>query len=97
MTTEVPSFESMAEHFLLLADDRYPSADKVLQVISQMNLAGVKEKIIILSTMRDAVREMSPTRLYRSIQQRDELFTAIIEALETLEDELEEQEEQSDD
>jgi type III secretion protein W len=96
MTKEVPSFESMAEHFLLLADDRYPSADKVLQVISQMNLPGLKEKIIVLSTMRDAVREMSPTRLYRSIQQRDELFTAIIEALENLEDELEELEEQAD-
>lgn len=55
---------------------------------------SVRGKIILLSLMRDAIKEVSPTRIYRSMQHRDELYLAIIEALEDLEDELEELEEQ---
>jgi len=49
----------------------------------------VAAEIIILSQFRDAVRAISP-QFYRSIQHRDEVYMAIIEALEDLEDELEE-------
>lgn len=53
----------------------------------------VRLKIILLSQMRDAIKEVSPTYVFRSLQHRDELFTAIIQALEELEDELQDLEE----
>lgn len=53
------------------------------------SLEAVTAEIIVLSQFRDAVRTISP-RFYRSIQHRDEVYMAIIEALEDLEDELEE-------
>lgn len=86
------SFEKMTDTFFLLLKDRYPSADKVIQVISGLDVDNIHDKIIILSTMRDAIKEVSP-RLYRSLQHRDDLYMAIIEALENLEDELDEMEE----
>jgi type III secretion protein W len=55
----------------------------------------VTAEIILLSQFRDAVRAISP-RFYRSVQHRDEVYMAIIEALEDLEDELEEIEESMD-
>ena len=56
-------------------------------------LETVKLKIIVLSQMRDAIKEVSPAYVFRSMQHRDELYNAIIQALEELEDELEELEE----
>ena len=50
-------------------------------------------QIGVLNAMRDTVKEVSPTQLYRSLQHRDDLYLAIIEALEDLEDDLEELEE----
>jgi len=50
-------------------------------------------KIFVLSQMRDAVREVAMALIYKTLQHRDELYLAILEALEDLEDELEEMEE----
>jgi type III secretion protein W len=51
----------------------------------------INAKIILLSQFRDAVRQVSAGKVYRSIQHRDELYSAILDALESLEDELEEE------
>ena len=59
------------------------------------SIESVKMKIVILSLKRDEVKEVSPTLVFRSIQHRDDLYYAIIEALEELEDELEELEEKA--
>ncbi len=88
--------ELITKNFMELTADRYPSSDKVLQMIARMGVAGpgaspvqeVSAKIIILSRFRDAVRQVSPTHIFRSIQHRDDVFNAVIEALEQLEDEL---------
>ena len=56
-----------------------------------MSKEDVQKLIILFSQFRDAVRQVSP-KLYRSIEQRDDLYDAIIDALEDLEDELEEYE-----
>lgn len=56
-------------------------------------IANIKAQIIILSRIRDAIKEVSPTHVFRTIQHRDEVFNAVIEALENLEDRLEELEE----
>lgn len=85
------SFESMAKQFMSIASERYPSSDKVKQTAVRLGIEKwIAAKIIALSQFRDAVREVAVNQIYRSIQHRDELYLAILEALEDLEDELEE-------
>lgn len=57
------------------------------------SVESIKNQIIILSLMRDEIRQVSPNLVFRSLQHRDDLYFAIIESLEELEDELEELEE----
>lgn len=87
-------FELLAKQFIILAGDRYPSADKVFQLARTL---GIEEwliaKIIVFSQLRDAVREVAVYQIYTTIQHRDEVYTALIDALEALEEELEELEE----
>lgn len=85
------SFESISKQFMALAGDRYPSAAKVLQLAIKLGIEKwLIAKIIVFSQFRDAIREVAAGQIYKSIQHRDELYMAIIEALEDLEDELEE-------
>lgn len=85
------TFEQVAKQFMALVGDRYPSGDKVLQTAAKLGIdKSVMAKIIVLSQLRDAIREVALPQVYRSVQHRDELSTAIISALETLEEELEE-------
>jgi type III secretion protein W len=85
------SFELLAKQFVLLLQERYPSADKVLQLGTKLGIdKWILAKIIIFSQLRDAIREVALGQLYRSVQHRDELYTAILEALESLEEELDE-------
>lgn len=55
-----------------------------------MSEKSIKTKIIILSQMRDAIYQVSPHKIFRSPQHKQECFNAIVEALENLEDELSE-------
>jgi type III secretion protein W len=85
------TFESIARQFMALTAERYPSAAKVLQLASKLGIEKwLIAKIIVFSQLRDAIREVAVNQVYKSIQHRDELYMAIIEALEDLEDELEE-------
>lgn len=91
------NFEILAKLFFDIAEERYPSADKMRQYVSKLihplplsPLESFYIQIGVLNIMRDMVREVAPAQLYRSIQHRDDLYLAIIEALEDLEDELEE-------
>lgn len=89
------NFETMAKAFMALAADRYPSPGKVKDTAVKLGIEKwIQAKIIALSQLRDAVREVAVNQIYRSVQHRDELYMTIIEALEDLEDELEELEEQ---
>lgn len=85
------NFELMAKSFMSLAGERYPSPDKVLDQAKRLGIEDwILAKIIAFSQFRDSIRELAMSQIYRSLQHRDELFMAIIEALEDLEDELEE-------
>lgn len=90
----VPSqltFENLAKCFMQLCAERYPSSDKVLQQASKLGIdKSIQGKIIAFTQLRDGVREVAMNQIYRSLQHRDELYLALIEALENLEDELEE-------
>lgn len=89
------NFEVIAKLFFDLAEERYPSAEKMRQLTNQVvdplpinEIEGIHIKIGVLNAIRDMVKEVAPTQLYRSMQHRDDLYMAIIEALEDLEDEL---------
>lgn len=91
---EVPeslNFESLSKAFMALAAERYPTSDKILAQAGRLGIEKwIQAKIIALTQLRDAIREVAMNQVYRSLQHRDELYMAIIEALEELEDELEE-------
>lgn len=94
------NFEAIAGLFFDISEERYPGADKILQLTSRLVdpltpdiYERINIKISLLSAIRNMIREVSPTRLYRTIQHRDDLLAAVLEALESLEDELEEIEE----
>jgi type III secretion protein W len=94
------NFEVLAHLFFDLTAERYPSSEKIKQLVSRLvdpfaedPWENVHVKIAVLNMMRDMVKEVSP-RLYRSLQHRDDLYMAIIEALEDLEDRVEELEEE---
>jgi len=84
-------FEILAKQFVLLLQERYPTGEKVLQMAGKLGIdKWILAKIIVFSQLRDAIREVALNQLYRSVQHRDELYNAIIEALENLEEELDE-------
>jgi type III secretion protein W len=88
---ETLTFETMSRQFVTLLQERYPTADKVLQLAAKLGIdKELLAKIIVFSQMRDAVREIALFHFYRSIQHRDEIYKAILEALEQLEEELDE-------
>lgn len=95
---EIPhqlSFEQLAKQFMAFVGDRYPSADKALQLTTRLGIEKwLIAKIIALSQLRDAIREVSLHQIFKSVQHRDDSYSALIEALEDLEDELEELEEE---
>ncbi len=85
------TFEGMSRQFVMLLQERYPSPDKALQMAQKLGIhEQLMAKIIILSQMRDAVREIALNQFYRSIQHRDEIQKALMDALEELEEELDE-------
>ncbi len=84
--------ESLSLQFVSLLEERYPSADKVLQLLSKMGLenASTLGKIYALSQFRDALNEVSP-EFYRSNKHKEEVRDSILTALETLEQQYDEE------
>jgi len=90
----IPHFEKMADVYIKLLDDRYPSAEKILNTAKDLGIEGnIHAKIAIFTQMRDCIRQTAP-KLFQSQTHREEFWTAMIEALEDLEDELDELEEE---
>lgn len=88
------TFETMAQLYMKIVEDRYPAAAKIISLAGQLGITGQKEPLItVISQWRDAVRSVSP-RLYKTIQARDDIYTALLEALDGLEEEEEEKNEQ---
>jgi type III secretion protein W len=86
---------AVSDAFMELVGDRYPSGDKVLGLAQKLNIAhSTMGQIIVFQQMRDIVRELPVQQIYNTHKHRDEVFGAIIEALEELEDRLEEEEEE---
>jgi type III secretion protein W len=90
------NFEVIANLFFEISAERYPTEDKILQSVSKIvdpltqdPHERVNIKISVVNAIRNMIREVSPTRLYRSLQHRDDLLTALLNTSETLENELE--------
>ncbi len=85
------SFEFLAKAFMMLVQDRYPNADRILKLADMLGIEDeVVSQIIIYTQFRDATKSVSP-RLYRNIQHRFDLYAAIVDALEELEDAVQEE------
>ncbi|MDE3045530.1 MAG: hypothetical protein KGJ02_02655 [Verrucomicrobiota bacterium] len=85
------NFEALAKVFVKILAERYINAEKALQYAKLLGLSEeTAAQIIIYTQYRDAVRQIAP-RYYRNSQHKDELLKALIEALEDLEDELDEE------
>lgn len=54
------------------------------------SIEAIKMKIIVLSLIRDMIKEVPPNIVYRSLQHRDDLYAAMIEAGDELESMLDE-------
>lgn len=86
------NFEGISREFMSFVNERYPTSARVLQSASRLGIdQWVETEIAIFSQWREGVREVSPHQIFRSLQHRDEVYMAIIEALEDLEDELDEE------
>lgn len=87
------TFEMLAKQFMKALQERYPSADKILQLGVQLGLSEEElAQIIILTQMRDGVRQVAPN-LYKSDQHRQDLLNAFMDAIEELDERIEEEEE----
>jgi type III secretion protein W len=87
------TFEVLAKTFVKMLAERYMNADKVLQFARLLGLSEeAAAQLIIMTQYRDAIKQIAP-RYYRNQIHRDELTKAVLEALEKIEDELEEEEE----
>jgi hypothetical protein len=82
--------ETLFKAFIELTKDRYPSAEKVLRLSRPLGIDGnIALQIIVFGAMRDMVRQVSREYMYRSTEHRDQIYNALISALEELEDKFE--------
>jgi type III secretion protein W len=85
------NFEMLAKQFMKAVQERYPSADKILQLAAQLGLSDeVLAQVIIFTQMRDGIRQTAP-KLFKSDQHRQDLLNAFIDAIEELDERLEEE------
>lgn len=81
----------VSRQFMSLAAERFLSPERVIQAAIKAGAQTVEDKIVVISQMRDAIRQVSLLHIFRSVQHRDEMFSVILEALSDLEDQLEEE------
>lgn len=89
-------FKALTKLFFDIAEERYPTSDKINQHIEkairsiQANPFEILHiKISLLNAIREMIKQVSPAFLYRSLQHRDDLYLSIVETSEDVEDELE--------
>ncbi len=84
-------FELLAQQFMDLVEERYPTSMRIYRIAAELGIdEDILAQIIVFGQYRDAVREIAP-RIYRNLQHRYDLLQALIEALEELEDTLDEE------
>ncbi len=90
------TYELLAKLFVKFLQERYPSAEKVLQMAQHLGLLEeLLGQVIIYTQMRDAVRHIAP-RLFKSEQHRQDVLSTFIDTIEDLDDKIEEEGEKED-
>lgn len=85
-------FEVLAKLFVKLLAERFVNPDKILQTADPLGVRGqLMAQLIFYTQMRDALKQIAP-RYYRTPRHQEELLKAFIDAIDKLEDLLEEQE-----
>lgn len=88
-----PSFEHLARLFIKMLAERYLNGDKILQTAKLLGVEKeIAAQIIVYTQMKDAIRQVAP-RYFRDARHKEEQSSAYFEALEKLEDQLEEEKE----
>lgn len=97
---EMPSrlnFQLLADQFMKMIAERYPSTDKIMKLGA---LLGISEEylaqVIVFTQYRDAMRQVSP-RLFKSDKHRQDFLKTLLDALSELEDLLDEEDEDDED
>lgn len=87
------TFESMAREFVNIVSEYRPTSASVMRVLSKLGVENnIPAAIIVLTQFRDAVRGVAD-RVFKSIEHRNAVYDAIIDALDDLEAKQEEIEE----
>jgi len=90
---EKVTFEMLAKLFVKFLQERYPHLDKVLQLAALLDISEeIAAQIILFTQMRDGVRQVAP-KLFKSDQHKQDVLVSFMEALEELDEKLEEKEE----
>lgn len=88
------TFDQFAILLMQYLKDRYPSPEKVLLFPSQLGLNDeLLGQQLLLNYIRESLRHVAP-RLFRSPQHRQEVIDSFLEALDNIEDRMEEEEEE---
>ena len=87
------NFETLAKLFVKLLAEKFINGEKILQTARLLNILNqLGAQVILYAQMRDGLKQISP-RYYRNPLHKDELWNAYLDAIETLEDRIEEEEE----
>lgn len=88
------SFELMAKEFMKLLEERYPSAVKVLKLAERLGIDDeLVAQILVFTQFRDAIRQVAP-KLYKNQKHQSEVLSACLDALEELDEALEDEEDE---
>ncbi len=91
-----PSFEHLARLFIKILGERYMNGDKILQTAKLLEIEKeIAAQIIVYTQMKDAIRQVAP-RYFRDMRHKEEQLNAYLEALEKLDDQMEDEEEEKD-
>ncbi len=87
-------FEILSKLLIKILGERYMNPEKILMTAK---LLGISEEaaaqLIVYGQMLDALKQIAP-RYYRNVQHRDELRKAFLDALDKLEDQIEDEDEE---
>lgn len=84
-------FELLSRLFVKLLAERFVNPEKILQTAIILGAQDqLMAQIIVYTQMRDALRQIAP-KYYRNQRHYDELLKAFIDAIDKLEDQLEDQ------
>jgi type III secretion protein W len=79
--------------FMELVEDKYPSPIKAIAAATKVGVvdANPAGQVLIVSQFRDAVRSVAP-KMFAQQKARDDLIQALVDALDQLEDKLDQME-----